>query len=358
VTPVARPVVVLPSLDLLTDATALSRVLDCEVVEVVVEPLAGVGFSSAALQRVELRTSGGERRSLVLKHTRLNQDWTARLTGDSRGREAQLITEPRLAGVWDVFASPYLACAVDSDAAESGLLMSDLTPSLLPDVRAPLGDDQEADILGALARLHAAFWDTAASSSFEWLVHPAQYCDVLAPCAADNGALDVLSPMLRDAVPRGWMTALARLPPAVARHMTRPGSEWERHWRDVPLTVVHGDAKIANFACLGDHRVAAFDWALAGLAPCTTDIGWYLAVNASRLTTSKEDTLRRYRALLETARGAGVPDRLWSQLEDIAVITGARMLLWSKALALESGRAGAADEWEWWCDRLSAVRVH
>jgi hypothetical protein len=113
---------------------------------------------------------------------------------------------------------------------------------------------------------------------------------------------------------------------------------------------------VANFALLADGRVAAFDWAMVGTGPCAIDVGWYLAVNASRLTGSKEEVLSRYRALLETALGHKLSAQLWSRLEDIAVVSGTRMLLWSKALGLDLARPGAAEEWKWWVDRLAAIK--
>jgi aminoglycoside phosphotransferase (APT) family kinase protein len=150
--------------------------------------------------------------------------------------------------------------------------------------------------------------------------------------------------------------ALARLPPTIVSYLTRPGIDWEHVWADVPWTLLHGDVKVANFAIVGDGRVTAFDWAMVGTGPCTIDVGWYLAVNATRLTRSKEEILRKYRLLLEFALGHGLSDPLWSRLEAAAVVSGARMLLWSKTLALELGRPGAADEWNWWVSRLVAIR--
>jgi hypothetical protein len=343
----------LPSLAALTDAAGLSRVLGRAVEEVRVEPLPGVGYSNASLSRVEVRTGDGERRRFVLKRTRLDADWTACRTEDARGREALLLGESALAPVWDIFACPYVAFA--AEPGEIGLLLRDLTPELLPDAREPLSDSQEGALLGALAGLHARFWNVSAPAA-DWLVRPAHYCDMLAPSvAADPLALAVLSPDLQDTVPRGWVSALARLPAGVARHLTRPGLEWERAWADLPRTLLHGDVKVANLALQADGRVAAFDWAVVGSGPCTIDLGWYLAVNASRLTGSKEKVTSRYRALLETALGECLPDRLWSRLEGVVAVCGARMLLWSKALALDLGRAGAEKEWNWWVDRLAAI---
>jgi aminoglycoside phosphotransferase (APT) family kinase protein len=123
----------------------------------------------------------------------------------------------------------------------------------------------------------------------------------------------------------------------------------------LPRTLVHGDAKVANFAILPGGRVSAFDWAIAGAGPCTIDIGWYLAVNASRLTGTKDQLLDRYRGFLEDARGEPLDQPTWSRLEEVAVTCGARMLLWSKALALDAGRPGADAEWAWWARRLDGT---
>jgi hypothetical protein len=351
---VVTPPRLLPSLAALTDPATLSQLIGHEVEHVRIEPLASVGYSNASLSRVELARRDGACSRFVLKRTRLNEDWTARRTQDSSGREAMLLLDSEtLRPVWDVFACPYVAFA--AEPGEIGLLLHDLTSELMPDVRVPLSESQENALLGALAQLHALFWDRS-TAALPWLMAPAQYCDILAPSVArDPAALTVLSSTLRESVPRGWELALTRLPPVIVRYLTRLGVEWEHVWADLPRTLLHGDVKVANFALLGDGRVTAFDWAMAGTGPCTIDVGWYLAVNASRLTGSKEEMLRKYRLLLESALGYGLSDRLWCRLESVALVTGARMLLWSKTLALELGRSGAADEWNWWVNRLAAL---
>jgi hypothetical protein len=236
---------------------------------------------------------------------------------------------------------------------EIALLMRDLTGDLLPDVREPLAQEQERRLLGSLARLHAHFWDWNPSDS-DWLVQPGQYGDLLGPAITDDpGALSVLSPALGSDVTLGWTTVNARLPD-VSRLLARPGALWEREWADLPRTLLHGDSKVANFALVPDGRVAAFDWAMIGHGPCTIDLGWYLAVNAPRLTGPKEQVILRYRTCLEDALGRRLPAPIWKRLEDVAVVSGARMLLWSKALGLERGRPGAREEWDWWVGRLGA----
>ena len=101
--------------------------------------------------------------------------------------------------------------------------------------------------------------------------------------------------------------------------------------------------------------MAAFDWSLTAAAPAAVELGWYIAVNASRLVGGKERALARYRGLLETKRGERMSGAFWSRTEDLAVLTGALTLLWSKAMAVEAGAPWARDEWGWWAERLERL---
>jgi hypothetical protein len=67
----------------------------------------------------------------------------------------------------------------------------------------------------------------------------------------------------------------------------------------------------------------------------------------------KEQIIARYRSLLEIALGEPLQDSLWKRLTSVAIVRGARMLLWSKALGLDLAWPGAQEEWSWWVDRLS-----
>jgi hypothetical protein len=94
---------------------------------------------------------------------------------------------------------------------------------------------------------------------------------------------------------------------------------------------------------------------MLGTGPATVDIGWYLGVNASRLARPKDKFLARYRVLLAERLGSPLHDALWDSLQRVAVICGARMMLWSKALALESSGPGSQEEWTWWVEHLEAA---
>jgi hypothetical protein len=347
----------LESLELLEDPRTLARLIDpfatTQEIESRVridrEPLSTPGFSGSTHERLVV-TLGAARGAFVLKRTDLDLTWVAQRTADREGREALLLMDAELAGVWQTFACPYRAFA--TAPGRLALLMDDLTDRLFPDRREALGEAEEAALIDALASLHARFWDHAALDR-PWLAHPTQFATLIGPEAfeeeADRGNP---SPVFQRAH-HGWRIAFERLPPAVAATLREP-RRFAAACESLPRTLVHGDVKVANFARLPDGRVAAFDWQLVGAAPAAIDMGWYLAVNASRLARSRAEWLARYRECLERHRGGAIGDAEWKHQCTVALWGGASMLLWSKALALEGGEAARLEEWAWWCDQLLA----
>jgi hypothetical protein len=336
-----------------SDPDVLARVLG-PIDELTRWPLDSIGFSGASFERLHLRLRSGEARTLMLKRVPLRGDWISIRTGDDIGRTAALLAAPDLTGVWEVFHCPYVAYA--SDGEEMTLLMEDVGEHLFPDERAPLAEEAEDALLGVLALLHARFWEAPALEA-DWLATVPSRLDLLGPGDWVEHAIPQPPDMLREAIPRGWNAALSRLPPELRRGMTAPGESLAPLWRDLPCTLLHGDTKVANFAVLPDGRVSAFDWSFVGAGPATLDLGWYLAMNATRLARSKQAVMERYRELLEKTLVRTIPAGEWERMADLAVWCGARSMLWSKALALESGRNGAEEEWRWWEDRLGSASL-
>jgi hypothetical protein len=314
------------------------------------EPLSTVGFSGAAHRRIIAVLPSGETRRFVLKLCDPAREWTAKRSGDRLGREWALLAERALDDVWTAFASPYVAYAVED--CRSGLLMEDVGAHVFPDVRAPIALGDEDALLTALARLHARFWRSP-PLSISWLGRASVTSELVVPAVLDDAeALALMPPPLRERLRLGWDTALARISPRAAAVLRTPARVVHEAWADLPQTVVHGDVKVANFAVIPERGVAAFDWALIGTGPATTDLGWYLAINASRLARSKEAVVARYRELLERQLGQPMDDTLWGRLEDVAVIYGARAMLWSKGAQVATNGEGATAEWAWWARRL------
>ena len=341
----------LPSPNALVDPAALEPILGA-VTSLSSVPLATPGFSGSSHQRLTLGMRDGSTRTLVLKRSRMADDWLLRRTGDRLGREAMLVGDPGFSGVWRSFASPYLAWAVAD--GEMGLLMVDLADHLLPDVREPVTDAQEVRLLQATAAMHARFWDAPVLGR-PWLVGPVQPIDILTPEATNQQLASGTRIPVLERAREGWAIALTRLPDRVAKRMMEPPTSVAGRFAHLPRTLTHGDLKIANFAHLPNGAIAAFDWAMAGACPVALDLGWHLAVNATRLPGSKEQSIARYRGFLESALGRALDAAFWRDTEALAVLAGALTMLWSKALALESGGDRARNEWDWWVARLEAI---
>ena len=336
--------------DLLADSPTLSRVLG-PISDLRCEPFSAPGFSGARFERVSVTRPDGTTQSLVLKRARLEDDWTASRTADDFGRAAYLLDAAHLGAVWEIYACPYVAYAVAD--GEVGLLMDDLSPHLLPDVREPLTPEAEEALVGALADLHARFWNAPALDDPR-LATASSLLAVVGPALAREDDLGAHPAPVLERAAQGWQAALRRhLPAPCVDRLLRDPDDVVRAWGPLPRTLVHGDAKVANFAPLPNGRVAAFDWGMVGAGPPALDLGWYLAVNATRIRGAKEDFVQRYRDRLEAALGFVIDERTWTRLVSAAIDTGATMLLWSKALALERGDAAARVEWDWWVDRLT-----
>lgn len=333
--------------DLATDAA----------LETIVGPLANVerqvfdsgGFSSSTFVKIKATQQSGGTTKFVLKRTRLSDDWLSQRTSDSTGREAAMVTDAALSAVWDFFACPYRACA--SSNGEIGLLMDDLSNYLLPDEREPISVLHEDLVIAALAEMHARFWESD-ELTMDWLLAPADYLRVMGP--GDHPSDEQAPPpeSLRDMMRDGWETALNELPSSISHQLVRPASELAEPWDRLPVTLLHGDTKIANLAVFPDRRVAALDWGFAGRAPCTFELGWYLAVNATRLARGKDHLVSWYRHRLEIALGGRLYDHLWNDMILAGVVCGAMMLLWTKGYALRVDRPGAREEFAWWARHL------
>ena len=341
-------------LDCLHDAAELARLMG-PIESIRREPLAGIssGFSNSRHEILHVDRTEAPPLRLRLKRTHVGEDWIARLMRDAPpGREASLLSEPRLAGAWESFARPHHAIAVEG--SEVSFLMEDYPPDcLVPDVREPVPVATEERLLGALADFHARFWESPVLS-LPWLTRPEWYADVLGPHQATSiDALRGAPQSIQDGVREGWADAKRLLPPPVYEKLSRPAAEVWKWWADLPRTLIHGDSKVANFAFLPDGRVAAFDWTNLGAAPATLEMGWYVAVNGTRLTRSKDELVARYRERLESSLGRALENPLWDRMIDAAIFTGARMLLWSKAVGLREGTPYRRADWDWWVEKLT-----
>jgi hypothetical protein len=338
----------LDSIGALSTTAGLGTVLG-PVDRVTRAPLKTSGRSGARHDRLDVQLRTGERLRLVLKVNRLADDWEARRTGDTVGREAAVLAEPGLTGIWEVFRCPFRAFA--SDGAGFGLLMDDLTGHLAPEGDAPISAEAERALLGALAALHARYWHSDVLS-LPWLLTPEQSITCFRPGAPDEEAARGSPDPIFEWVRQGWRIMFDRLPPPVAALLASPVEALAGACSGLPRTLLHGNSRVGNFAYYPDGGVAAFDWAEAGAAPAALEVGWYLIINARRRARTADEILGLYRSLLESERGAPLPEAQWQQMVSAAVLYGAGCLLWDRALDLDDDLPGAAEEWQWWVDQL------
>jgi hypothetical protein len=310
------------------------------------------GHSVSTFERLDVTLRSGEHLRLVLKRVRLALDWGARRTGDTTGREAAPLAEPTLRGIWDAFRCPYRAYAIHD--GEVGLLMDDLSPYLLSDADSRVDEAHEDALLAALAALHARFWESPALR-LPALVPPERALAVFGPEAPDEEARQPAPHPIFEWVRQGWAASLRRLPPSLGELLRRPAEPFARLAGGLPRTLRHANTRLDNFAFYPDGTVAAFDFAGLGTGPPTLDVGVYLILNARRRARTPEAVLARYRTFLEAARSVPLAEPLWRRLVSAGLFYGAAFLHWDRALDVEDGLPGAAEEWAWWVDRLSAA---
>lgn len=313
------------------------------------------GYSGASFTKIILQQSNGNEIRLILKEVSLAADWFSHRTKDILGREAAVLLESQLSEITSIFHSPYLLASMES--GRIGMLMADLSEGLFPDEKKPLSINDQDLMLGRLAWLHAHYWQFPELNHLSWLHKSSDFIYLMGPF--DHVPFEGGSTRnIQDHIKTGWLATIPLLPPKVREAFLLPPDQIVSPWADLPKTLIHGDTKVANFAKAKNGDLCLLDWAFVGHAPCTFDLGWFLAVNASRLAESKEVVIEKYRNMLESALGFSITEELWQRLEEAGLVCGAFMLLWSKGNAMANGSEGARTEWDWWMNRLEKWAEH
>ena len=309
-------------------------------------PLSHPGFSGSRIEALDVVLASGERRALVLKHVKVADDWTLRLGGD-RWREGALLAEASLAGVWSVFACPYLAYAGDGEPACSSRTCA--PPSCRTCATrlriAGRGADRRP------ARLHARFWE-APALELPWLNSPALYADLLAPHWLDRPDI------------------LAIMPPGIARRHARldrgvpPPLPARRHTHAPPRRRARPRLGRPAAHPLPRGRQGGQPGAPARRPRDRHRLGFDGRRNRRRGPRLVPRRERYTPGTLQGDGGGPLPvaprggarhaglEVVWDHTMRVAVVLGARLLLWSKARNLETGSAQARAEWAWWAERL------
>jgi len=307
------------------------------------------GYSGAKFSKMNLAYSDGKKIDLILKRMNLDDDWFSSRSNDVHGREAKAILSGELSHIHHLFELPYHIISIEE--RNIGILMNDISSGLFPDEKKSIHQADQDLMLDKLAEMHAYYWESQILDSLTWLNRSEDFIYLMGPLDHEENK-QRSSKNLQQSVETGWESAMKLLPEKIKNIFLLPASNILDRWSDLPLTLIHGDSKVANFAKSENGQLCLFDWAFVGHAPCTFELGWFLGVNASRLAESKEELLLKYRKMLEKHLGHSIDNLLWSRLEEAGIVCGAFMLLWSKGAAVANNQEGAVKEWNWWLQRL------
>ena len=300
-------------------------------------PFAHDGYSGATMARIEQ-----DGRRFVIKRVSRTRDWIIQMTSDHAMREARIGASDVLDGLAPGLRSPSIAAARDGDGF--ALLMHDLTSYLLPSVGV-LPPETWDVILSATASMHARFWNAPPAEAIGWCEMRERVLFLSEPAGERLRAAG----LMELGFAAGWERFRASVPPAVSslvRSLHDDPGPLLAILSTLPHTLVHNDVKTANIGMQGD-TLWLFDWALAGIGPVCSDVGWLLAVNASRLPWTLDETAERYAMHLRSALGARFATAAWERQLAASYLIGVMLLGWGKS----------GDEREWWCERALEARA-
>jgi aminoglycoside phosphotransferase (APT) family kinase protein len=314
----------------LTEVLRVEGVIGPEtaVAEIEHEPI-GVGVGIVGqLARLHLRYQGeaaGAPGSVVLKIP--SQFPENRAVGDHfkfYEREGRFYQE--IAGKMPVRVPACYWNHIDPESGTFALVMEDLSNRVSISQIAGAGHDRAAQALGAIAGLHAAWWNSPTLDTLGWM----PYLDDPINLSAGEQyrlAWPRFVELFGDALPPGSIALGERIQVAFEDLMRIGTSE-------APTTVCHGDFRLDNLLfddSIGDDGVAVVDWQIAYRGPAISDVAYFLCQSLEVPTRqAHEPALVRgwYDAVVERRGGEagdeleGYPfDLVWEQYRRSALAT-------------------------------------
>ena len=165
---------------------------------------------------------------------------------------------------------------------EQWMLMVDVSHGIM--ARGAYEEDRLKWLFGALAGLHAQFWEqNEALVSVPLIPLEANIAYFAEPAAALGGRVpvdgwvkDVIDNfvVLKPFLPV-FLEVLGTANADFYLDLCQHRAGWVAALAQLPQTLVHGDIRRANVAPLAAGAVSIFDWDLASCAPATSDLTWY-----------------------------------------------------------------------------------
>lgn len=208
-----------------------------------------------------------------------------------------------------VIPRPYYA-AIGPDGQHFALVLEDLaSPDCeFTDASRPVTAERARAVIGTLALLHAAFWNSPRlREDLSWLRRPDH-----------NPNLPVERLICAAGVRRALPKFTDLVPPAVARAAPRivAARDWmEAMWGAGDRTLIHGDSHIGNLFFRGD-RVGFLDWQVVQCGQGMRDVTYFLinSVPTAVRRAHERDLIAHYLATLsDQGVNAPAPGAAWAQ---------------------------------------------
>jgi hypothetical protein len=310
-------------------------------------PVNDDGRSGAVLERVFL--ADGSR--VVVKHFDPTVDLVMRLTGDSMGREVELVRRGVLDGLPPTVLHPVIDGWYD-DEGRGVLVMRDLGDAVLT-WTSTVSRDQARTMLAAVADLHAAFLGSAPDG-----LTP---LDLLLGLFEPRRIRPYAGETLIDYALRGWEYWPEVAPGEVGERvlaLAQDTSPLTAACRALPATLLHGDLATVNMALESDRPgcLTLIDWGIVAAGPAELDIGRLLAGCAQLFGPVGRDAsatiVARLDGLLALQREVAGPAYDDDAMR-LGLLAGITWLGWNKALDIVEHPDPAVREREraalpWW----------
>lgn len=201
------------------------------------------------------------------------------------------------------------AARYDPVLARFALVLEDLESRgcRFGDITKPLGTDEAAAVVTALARLHAMYWDNPRlGTDLAWI--KAQHED-------PNAGL--VARLIKRSMAQVDRSHVAKVPDDVrtkGRRVIARRAQLDAALARGPLTLLHGDTHVGNMAFDGTTPVF-FDWQVLRKGPGLRDVSYFMVTSlpVDLRRQLEQDLLREYQRELK-ARGVDVSfDHVWQR---------------------------------------------
>ena len=204
--------------------------------------------------------------------------------------------------------------AAASARGRSVVLMEDLAlrGARFGDVAGSCTPDEARAVARALARVHAAFWESPRFTTD---------LAVFAPPAARSVTWGPQTWRLLAAVPRRYDDLVPQGVRAEAHMLRRRRRAVAEVMRELPLTLVHGDTHRGNICFVGDRPIL-FDWQVAAQGPGVKDLAYFTVTSLDTDVRRRieQDLLAEYLEALQAHGGPRLArEPIWADYRMLAV---------------------------------------